>query len=278
MASKCWFVLQQTHYPPPFFPKNGSGVASGPLCLGHLISDLKHLDNIINRSGPLRIPPDMPIYPTKAWDLTWDINRSNGVDVSENIGVPIAAAAGLSINLDAGVAFQRTIRNFWEFQSLESFIFQPTSAYIEDSLEDEEVSVYFKKRGLLRSSSLFMITGIIVARGAKMTVSRVHRQEIHGAGANIGISSEGCISSSAQKVTDFVWAIRLAKISKGLLNREWFHETFSEGATFGLGEEVNQGQQILKALESEGLQGFERVNVAIDDVIFVAQENLESTD
>ena len=180
MASKCWFVLQQTHYPPPSFPKNGSGVASGPLCLGHLISDLKHLDNIINRSGPLQIPPDMPIYPTKAWDLTWDMNRSNGVDVSENIGVPIAAAAGLSINLDAGAAFQRTIRNYWEFQSLESFIFQPTSAYIEDSLEDEEVSAYFKKRGLLRSSSLFMITGIIVARGAKMTVSRVQRQEIHG--------------------------------------------------------------------------------------------------
>jgi hypothetical protein len=75
-----------------------------------------------------------------------------------------------------------------------------------------------------------------------------------------------------------VWAIRLAKISKGLLNREWSHETFSEGATFGLGEGVKQGEQILKALGSEGLRGFERVNVATDDVVFVVQENLESTD
>jgi len=90
----------------------------------------------------------------------------------------------------------------------------------------------------------------------------------------VGISSEGSISSSAQKVTDFVWAVRLAKISKGLLNREWSHETFAEGATFGLGEEVKQGEQILTALEREGLQGLKSVNIATDDLVFVVQENL----
>jgi hypothetical protein len=29
MASKCWFVLKQTHYPPPAIPKNGIGHVSG---------------------------------------------------------------------------------------------------------------------------------------------------------------------------------------------------------------------------------------------------------
>ena len=101
MASKCWFVLQQTHYPPPVIPKNGTGTSSGPICLGHLIPDLKHLDNVVNRHGPLWIPLDMPIYPTKAWDLTWEVNKNKRVDISGNAGVPIAAAAGLIIKQDA---------------------------------------------------------------------------------------------------------------------------------------------------------------------------------
>ena len=152
MASKCWFVLQQTHYPPPVIPKNGTGTSSGPICLGHLIPDLKHLDNVVNRHGPLWIPLDMPIYPTKAWDLTWEVNKNKRVDISGNAGVPIAAAAGLIIKQDAGVAFKRTVENFWEFESLDTFIIQPTSEYVEDSIEDGGDSLtYLQKRGLFQS-------------------------------------------------------------------------------------------------------------------------------
>jgi hypothetical protein len=156
----------------------------GPICLGHLTPDLQHLDNVINRHGPLDIPPDMPIYPTKAWDLTWEISNSDGVDVSATIGVPIAAAAGLTLKLDAGVAFKRTIKNFWEFASLDTFIFQPTDEYVEDSVEDDEVAAYLEKLGPFRSSKVFMITGVIVARGAKTKTSNVRSREAHG-GPNV---------------------------------------------------------------------------------------------
>ncbi|OIW27243.1 hypothetical protein CONLIGDRAFT_633582 [Coniochaeta ligniaria NRRL 30616] len=182
MASKCWFVLAQTHYPPPIIPKNGIGrmSGSGPVCLGHLIPDLKHLDNVINQHGPLDVPPDMPIYTTRAWNLTWEVNRSGGVDVSGNAGVPVAAAAGLTIKLEAGVAFQQTVKNFWEFESLETFIFQPTREYIEDSIEEDEVEAYLAMRGPFKSSTVFMITGIIVARGAKRKTSQVRKRAIQG--------------------------------------------------------------------------------------------------
>jgi hypothetical protein len=182
MASKCWFVLKQTHYPPPVIPKNGTGRVSrsGPICLGHLIPDLKHLDNVINRHGPLDIPPDMPIYPTKAWDLTWELSKSGGVDVFGEAGVPVATAAGITVKLDARVAFKRTIKNFSEFASLDTFIFQPTSEYVEDSVEDDEVAAYLEKRGLFGSSTIFMITGVIVARGAKTKTSEVRKRDVHG--------------------------------------------------------------------------------------------------
>lgn len=184
MASKCWFMLKQTHYPPPLIPKSGTGrvSGSGPICLGHLIPDLKHLDNVINIHGPLDIPPDMPVYSTKAWDLTWEANKSDGVHVgiSGKSGVPIAAAAGMTIMLDAGAAFKRTVKNFWQFESLDTFIFQPTSEYIEESVEDDEVATHLARRGPFRSSTLFMITGIIVARGAKSKISEVRLQETYG--------------------------------------------------------------------------------------------------
>lgn len=122
----------------------------------------------------------MPIYPTQAWDLTWEVNKSDGLDISSEGGVPIAAAAGMTIKLDAGMAFKRTIKNFWGFASLDTFIFQPTSEYVEDSVEDEEVAAYLEKRRLFRSSTLFMITGIIVARGAKNKTSEVRKRDVHG--------------------------------------------------------------------------------------------------
>jgi hypothetical protein len=183
MASKCWFVLQQTHYLPPAIPKNGTGNTSGPICLGHLIPDLKRLDNVINRHGPQKIPPDMPIYPSKSWDLTCEMKKSKGMSVSGNAGVPIAAAGGFTMKLDARVAFQRSIQNFWEFESLDTFIIQPTHEYVEDSVEDEEVSAYLQKRGLFGSSSLFMITGMIIARGGKWKASEMRKRDVHlGAG------------------------------------------------------------------------------------------------
>jgi len=168
MASKCWFVLKQTDYPPPTLPSNGVGQSTGPICLGHLIPGLKDLDRVINRrTGPLPIPPDMPVHFTAAVNFSWKSSRGRQTELSTNAGVPIAAAAGLTVNLDAGVSFQRTIKNFWEFESLETWIIQPSGEYVEDSMEEEEVAAFLKGRGPLRSSSVFMITGIKVARGAR---------------------------------------------------------------------------------------------------------------
>ena len=182
MASKCWFVLRQSHYPPPLLPENGTGKVSGggPVSLGHLIPDLKHLDDVINRNGPLDIPLDMPIYPTRQSNLQFETHTSRGVEIAAGIGVPIAAAIGTTIELDVGTAFKRTIQNYWEFESLDTYIIQPTDEFIEDSVEDVEVDAYLKKRGPFASSTIFMITGIMVARGAKIEKGKILLQDVSG--------------------------------------------------------------------------------------------------
>jgi hypothetical protein len=83
------------------------------------------------------------------------------------------------------------------------------------------------------------------------------------------VSKETEFSSDAQQTSDFVWAVRLSKISKGLIDRRWAHETLFKGATFGMDDEVDKGQQIIDALQSEGLEWLEKVDIATEDDVFI---------
>jgi hypothetical protein len=65
-----------------------------------------------------------------------------------------------------------------------------------------------------------------------------------------------------------VWAIRLAKISKGLLDRRWSYETFSTGSIFGVDTGEDEGQKIADALKCEGLQ-IEKVDISSEVDVFV---------
>ncbi len=88
-------------------------------------------------------------------------------------------------------------------------------------------------------------------------------------GIDVSVPNETELLSTAQKTTDFVWAVRLAKISKGLIDRQWSHETFSSGATFGLDDQAEKGQRIVDVLRGEGLEEVERFNIKVDADIFV---------
>ncbi|KAI8951381.1 hypothetical protein F4801DRAFT_578588 [Xylaria longipes] len=280
MTTKCWFVLRQTHYPPPVFPETGVGQAKGSLCLGHVIPDLKRLDNVINTKGVNEFPADMPAYPSTAWDLKWKSTTSTGTGFNISLGAPIPAAIGLELKVDAGVAFEKSIENADQFERLETFIIQPTDEYIEDTVERDQVAKYIAKHTTLGiAKSIFMITGIIIARGAKTSRKESQRQDVHGgpgvfgrreipgiAEASVEITSklEASNSTIAQKRSDFVWAIRLAKISKGLLDAEWSHSTYSKGASFGVGDR-DIGSEIVGALIAEGIDGVEKLEKPVID-------------
>ena len=92
-------------------------------------------------------------------------------------------------------------------------------------------------------------------------------------GIDVKVPNETEVSSIARKTTDFVWAVRLAKISKGLIDRHWSHETFSIGATFGLDNEAEKGQLIVDALQGEGLEGVEKINLKVDNEVFIIDAN-----
>jgi hypothetical protein len=55
-------------------------------------------------------------------------------------------------------------------------------------------------------------------------------------------------------MSDFVWAVRLAKVSKGLLMTDWSLEPYTKGATFGAGEDE---VDVARTVAGEGLNKFQ---------------------
>ncbi|KPM38486.1 hypothetical protein AK830_g8088 [Neonectria ditissima] len=263
---KCWFVLPQTHYPPPQEEdENGAVKQTGPICLGHFIKSLKHLDQVINSSGPEPFPLDMSIYRTKPTNFEWEENKERELSLSATAEVPVAAAPGITAKTSLGFAIKKTVGNYWQIDELETAIVQPSRAYINRCLASDSVAEFLQHAKLGPTWSIFMITGLKIAHGNSIQkVSRGRERGTHGgpglgvtsiAEASIegGISSGTSVSMSTEYTHDFVWAVRLSKITKGLFDKKWSQKTFSKGATFDMSEGSGSKEDLEAALSDEGL-------------------------
>jgi hypothetical protein len=171
---KCWFVLKQSHYPPPDLPENGVGIANGAICLGHIIPDSKNLDGVLNRNEDgIKFTPAVKIYHTESWGL--DGKRDEGMEAggSANATAPIGGAVPVTAEQHMKLAFERTEKDHKEFDILDRYIIQINRKFIGGILEDEEVAAHIERTkgvkllGIGGQWSVYMITGIIIARGAK---------------------------------------------------------------------------------------------------------------
>jgi hypothetical protein len=67
-------------------------------------------------------------------------------------------------------------------------------------------------------------------------------------------------------INDFVWAVRLAKIHKGVLRKDWSVSTYTKRATFGTGEDA---VDVAAVLSNEGFANFTVVEDGALDQAFV---------
>ncbi|KAL2692042.1 hypothetical protein Neosp_002445 [[Neocosmospora] mangrovei] len=271
---KCWFVLSQTHVPPPRV-EDGAFTQTGPLCLGHFIKDLKHLDHVINTNGPEQpFPLDMPIIRTGPIEFEWGSNREVGFDVSVGADVPVAAAPGINAKASLGLAFKKSLGTSWQIEQLETLTFNPTRSYINRCLAGEQIVEFLADNKFGPTWKIFIVTGLKIVRGnSTQTISHGRERGINGgpgvgvagiaeASVQGGFSSGTSTSTSAKNTHDFVWAVRLSKISKGLFDKKWQKKTYSEGATFDMEE---RGRSIESMLLDEGLEDSELFMIDDDD-------------
>ncbi|KAH8692295.1 hypothetical protein BGW36DRAFT_464809 [Talaromyces proteolyticus] len=269
---KCWFILRQSHYPPP-----QDGI--GPIQLGHIIPDLRRLDQVINATpGPYPYPRGIAIYKSRQEIVKSKIDNNDKASLSSSVLVPIPQAAGLvSVGGRIGYAFQRSVARYWEFDALDISFIQPTRAYIEDCLGEDAVKMYIDRHRHLNSWSLYMVTGLTVARGAKAKREDKKRDDISIA-PSVSVASvvdgdvellsnrSNSVASSFERSSDFIWSIRLTKLSKKFYSRDWDHESYTKGATYGLEDEQNK-EDIKQFLSSQAIDSSQILEVGDD--IFV---------
>lgn len=168
IMEKVWFKLRQTDYPPPpeetILAGDGDGDDScAPICLGHIIPDLKHLDFPINRGAIHPFPPRMRVFNTNTLDFRWEKTTAEHTGI--NIGAsapPVLAAVGITVKASLLVAFAQSVETHEAYARLDTYIVQPTKRYVDECLKREELKEYIGGR---LSWFVFIITGIMVARG-----------------------------------------------------------------------------------------------------------------
>ncbi|EED22531.1 conserved hypothetical protein [Talaromyces stipitatus ATCC 10500] len=278
---KCWFTLAQNHYPP------STPTQKGPIQLGHLLSSLIPLPPPINTaSGPLPLPAYMPIYPSRLTDLRWQSATSSTLSASATAQLPIPQAMGLvSAGGGAGIAFQKSIARFWCFDAVDVEIIQPDEEYIEESLEVECVKAWIerkRKKSLIGAWSMFMITGLAIARGVRGDKDsgmvegkgwgielgpQVSLPSIVDVGISGGVGRTGGQEMTFSGCSDFVWAIQVMRISKRFMSSGWSFEPYVKGATYAVEEE----EDIEKMLAGEGVP-FESIHRDGDDIFVVTSQ------
>ncbi|EHK27064.1 uncharacterized protein TRIVIDRAFT_119995, partial [Trichoderma virens Gv29-8] len=242
---KCWFVLKQVHYPPPDLPETGIGTANGSISLGHIIPDPVNLDGVINRSEEgITFTSTARIQHTRTvcnWNNVNDLEAglSSNIKVSMGTGVPVSTA------LQTKLAFKRTRKNHESFDFLDCYIVDVDRKFISRILEQEEVSAHIERikgvqlLGIGGRWSIWMITGIIVARGAKREYGDSRKIEARTSASAVAanFASKKGTSMLIKESSDYVWAVRLTKIWKAATEKDWDFRTVEKGSTFSMNDE-----------------------------------------
>lgn len=159
-------------------------------------------------------------------------------------------------------------------------------SYIDDSLDDEEVQKFLARKKVLglKAWTLYMISGLIIARGAKIVTANetAHRDFHVSSGVDVpgmaaaGVTAEKAVEGSTEqswdRSSDFVWALRLTKVTKGLFDGddEWKMDTVTKGATFSKGGGGGNAKEVEVDVKDDLVAG--GVDLDLDVMLFTEEE------
>ncbi|KAI1823013.1 hypothetical protein F4861DRAFT_540411 [Xylaria intraflava] len=287
---KVWFKLRQTHYPPG--PEASILAGEGddtncPIALGHCIPDLKRLEHPINAGAIVAFPTRMKVFRGSTTDFTWDAERKASNGVSIGAGAPLAAAMGLlTVKASVQLAFERSISEHERYARLDTYFVQPNRAYVETCLKTAELKRYV---GAWPSRSFFMITGIRVARGGSRSVQEASRVTVQG-GPEVEVPGMATLHLTKEigrekaqgveegRTTDFIWAVRLAKVHKGILMTDWSIDPYTRRATFGADPDDKE-VDVAAIVSGNSRQGFKVIeDEELNEAIVVDEGDWEQQD
>lgn len=222
---KSWVLVKGCEYNP-----------NRSLSLGQILAEPFEPSQPLLPDGPLPIPPErIELSVQKYADETTNslLNISFKAWVTADI---------LLVKASAGSHHKISTSESWHFHTLEGQIFVPRLAEINVSLKSEEVLSQICRSKFNFRKRLYMVTGVRIAKGAKMTSGEsasIGGEAMVGSIANYpslqaGIDANAMKASSnarsSQIVSEFVYAYRLCEIHYGkevarLLGRETMTKT-----------------------------------------------------
>ena len=204
------YILAPTRDAPP----------DGPIVLGNLISSPKFPEERQSTEPPPPLEGGNRVY--EAHKEGWRDSQAHGRTVGGGFFGEFLEMIGLGGG-DIDGSRTHTKSTGLAAKALDTYWFNPDLAYLRRSLQDPGVQAYLDVGHSWRSQPLFMITGIMVARGASETVSTLKERGFHtqigadlstlGAPVTVGpkfdLHGKREHSGGFDKASDFVLGYRL---------------------------------------------------------------------
>ena len=206
---------QKTFFAAPNFDYTPDGLIQ----LGQIIIDHK-------APGKAICGPHEPLPKTYSSHFDdWEQEKTRALNGSVGIFAQCLAVL-LGFGADISVNFAKEDDTLLKFRKLETFVIEPSRKYIEASMRMAPVQDFLLENP--KSHSLFMITGIKIARGAECTKRRNRTGGVEGTasvdltnttGVPVSVGSQGSLSRRREHretfsgSSDFIFAYRLCRVS-----------------------------------------------------------------
>lgn len=263
--------MKKTYIPAP----NCDYPPGGFLALGRILTDPFDPGTCINPDGPLPFPPNMPHQSHPKTDWKDEEQRSRG----GLIGLWANFLQFINVTGEANIKWKSSKDNVYEFDELLTEFIEPTRDYIENSVLDLPVARHIVNSAF--QDPVYMITGIRIAKGAKVAIGRSRemsgkiRAGADGTAASGGPEAE--INSSRQKDlsfhsdAEFVYAYRLREIYYDkALNVQHKAVKGKLYSLDNLGDSVEEARQIVESVlkvseMADEIETIESLNVSTEE-------------
>jgi hypothetical protein len=200
--------------------------------LGNIIEQPRFADRPLNRHP---LPPEETIVgpETRNHVFEFDNIKTYTIGIWTSFLMQILGIGG-----DINTQISKGTTETWDCERIETVSFEPTTEYIEQSLDSTNVKRYIQdNKNWLWDTKLYMITGIKIAYGAKGTIRHARSKGIHlhlgvdatsafapvQAGPDIGVEKGRNVTQDIGDKDPFVLAFRMQRIkvsSKGKVRHE----------------------------------------------------------
>ncbi|KAL6874749.1 hypothetical protein J3F83DRAFT_728574 [Trichoderma novae-zelandiae] len=244
--TKTYFLCPTSDFihPPP----------TGPLCLGSIIRSTSTPQYPLNRARVVAVPDaDPPVVETD-WKRTVSTEKGLGLGVYAQFLQ--LATGGLPLGPEVNAEHSSKTANAFAFDTVTTLAFEPTQEYVQEAVKAPAVQTWLRepRQKFAPASSLFLVTGIKLVKGARIKYSTSQSAKVTG---NVGIdvpalgttfgpkghwSSASDDETEFHRAAEFVFAFRVKRLKFG---RSLKVEDYNKGAFLAIGGEQDDGISVL---------------------------------